>query len=124
MKTLGKSMKIALAYVGVIVLAAYSVLYANVDTIANSEIPMLAIVAKINPIFAQINTFVIFALIFNTAFSLSYALAKRFAGAEESIIDNADIKKEVQEVVKEEYMNASEATELKTTAEETKTKET
>ncbi len=68
------------ALIGGIVLFAFAALYANVDVIKDAEIPMLMIVANINPVFAQIYTFTIFALIFNTAFSLSYALAKRFAG--------------------------------------------
>ncbi|MCR4944040.1 MAG: hypothetical protein K5986_06220 [Clostridium sp.] len=67
------------ALIGVIVLCAFASLFANVDMIKDSEIPMLNIVANINPIFAKIYTFTIFALIFNTAFSLSFALAKRFA---------------------------------------------
>jgi len=67
------------ALIGLIVLCAFGALFANVDVIKNAEIPMLAIVANISPLFAQIYTFTIFALIFNTAFSLSYALAKRFA---------------------------------------------
>ncbi len=68
------------ALIGVIVLCAYGALLANVGSIYDAEIPMLAIVANINPVFAQIYTFTIFALIFNTAFSLSYALAKRLSG--------------------------------------------
>lgn len=68
------------ALIGLIVLCAYASLFANVDLIKDAEIPMLAIVANINPVFAQIYTFTIFALIFNTAFSLSYALARRLAG--------------------------------------------
>ncbi len=70
------------ALIGGIVLFAYAALYANVETIKDAEIPMLQIVDSINPIFAQIYTFVIFALIFNTAFSLSFALAKRFSGGD------------------------------------------
>lgn len=68
------------ALIGLIVLCAYAALYANVDVIKDAEIPMLAIVSSINPLFAKIYTFTIFALIFNTAFSLSYALARRLAG--------------------------------------------
>lgn len=67
------------ALIGLIVLCAYASLFANVDVVKDAEIPMLAIVANINPVFAQIYTFVIFALIFNTAFSLCFALAKRFS---------------------------------------------
>lgn len=67
------------ALIGIIVLCAFASLFANVDMVKDSEIPMLNIVANINPIFAKIYTFTIFALIFNTAFSLCFALAKRFA---------------------------------------------
>ncbi|SFL54462.1 Uncharacterized membrane protein YkvI [Lachnospiraceae bacterium KH1T2] len=68
------------ALIGLIVLFAYASLYANVETIKDAEIPMLVIAENINPLFAHIYTFTIFALIFNTAFSLCYALARRFAG--------------------------------------------
>jgi len=71
------------ALIGGIILCAFASLYANVDIVKDVEIPMLAIVADINPIFAQIYTFTIFALIFNTAFSLSFSLAKRFSNGDD-----------------------------------------
>lgn len=69
--------------IGVIILCAFASLFANVDAVKDAEIPMLAIVSAISPVFAQIYTFTIFALIFNTAFSLCYALASRLAGEDE-----------------------------------------
>jgi uncharacterized membrane protein YkvI len=55
-------------------------LFANLDKIKDAEIPMLMIVNHIHPAFAFVYAVVIFALIFNTAFSLYYATACRFAG--------------------------------------------
>ncbi|MCR4902353.1 MAG: hypothetical protein K6A23_05805 [Butyrivibrio sp.] len=71
------------ALIGIIILCAFASLYANVDMVKDMEIPMLAIVENINPLFAKIYTFTIFALIFNTAFSLSFSLAKRFSNGDE-----------------------------------------
>ena len=43
------------------------------------DIPMLAIAEQIHPVFSLVYALTIFGLIFNTAFSLFYALAKRFS---------------------------------------------
>ena len=45
---------------------------------------MLQIVKNISPIFSFVYSLTIFALIFNTAFSLFYAFAKRFAGRDKN----------------------------------------
>jgi len=66
--------------IGLIISCAAMTLFANLDQVKDAEIPMLLIVNHINPIFAFIYAVVIFALIFNTAFSLYYATARRFAG--------------------------------------------
>jgi uncharacterized membrane protein YkvI len=66
--------------IGVIVTCAAMTLFANLDKIKDAEIPMLMIVNHIHPAFAFVYAVVIFALIFNTAFSLYYATACRFAG--------------------------------------------
>ena len=65
--------------VSIIMTIATCVLYANVKLVVNVDIPMLAIAKQIHPIFALVYAVVIFGLIFNTAFSLFYALAKRFS---------------------------------------------
>lgn len=69
------------AIIGVIVGSASLALFANLDKVKDAEIPMLTLVNQIHPVFAVIYAVVIFALIFNTAFSLYYATARRFAGS-------------------------------------------
>ncbi len=65
--------------IGLVVFCASTTLFANIDTAKNAEIPMLQIVSEIHPILSTIYAIVIFALIFNTAFSLFYSTAKRFS---------------------------------------------
>ena len=72
------------ALIGVIVGSASLALFANLDKVKDAEIPMLTLVNQIHPVFAVIYAVVIFALIFNTAFSLYYATARRFAGNDAS----------------------------------------
>lgn len=66
--------------IGIIIGTVAATLFAKVDIVKDAEIPMLVLANNISPIFAYFYTFTIFALIFNTAFSLDYALAKRLAG--------------------------------------------
>lgn len=69
--------------VGVIFFITTLILFANSDKVVRSDVPMLAIAKEVNPIFATLYAFVIFGLIFNTVFSLYYALGKRFAAGSE-----------------------------------------
>ena len=69
--------------VGVIFFITTLILFANSDKVVKSDVPMLAIAKEVKPIFATLYTFVIFGLIFNTVFSLYYALGKRFAAGSE-----------------------------------------
>lgn len=69
--------------VSVIFFITTLILFANSDKVVKSDVPMLAIAKEVNPIFATLYTFVIFGLIFNTVFSLYYALGKRFAAGSE-----------------------------------------
>lgn len=55
-------------------------LYLNVDRIWNFDVPALEIARSVHPAFAFVYTLVIFALIYNTAFSLFYSTARRFSG--------------------------------------------
>lgn len=66
--------------IGIIVMAAAFSLFANIDKVKNADMPMLEIVNGIHPILAFIYALTVFALIFNTAFSLYYSIARRFAG--------------------------------------------
>lgn len=72
------------ALIGGVVGSASLTLFANLDKVKDAEIPMLTLVNQIHPLFAGIYAVVIFALIFNTAFSLYYATARRFAGNDAS----------------------------------------
>ncbi len=67
------------ALIGMIVLLASVALFLNIIDVKDSSMPMLQIVENIHPALAAIYAGVIFALIFNTAFSLFYSSAKRFA---------------------------------------------
>ena len=65
--------------VGIIVTCASLVLFAHIDTVKNADIPMLEVVNEIHPSLALVYALTISALIFNTAFSLYYAIARRFS---------------------------------------------
>lgn len=69
--------------VGVIFFITTLILFANSDKVVKSDVPMLAIAKEVNPVLATLYAFVIFGLIFNTVFSLYYALGKRFAAGSE-----------------------------------------
>lgn len=64
--------------IGLIILCAAVSLYVNLPNVLQSEIPMLTIVEEISPLLSNIYAWIIFFMIFNTAFALFYALAKRF----------------------------------------------
>ncbi len=66
--------------VGIIVLAASFSIFANITEVKDADMPMLAIVNNIHPWFAVLYAFTVFSLIFNTAFSLYYSIARRFSG--------------------------------------------
>ncbi len=68
--------------IGVIVMVAALSLFANIDKVKDADMPMLAIVNHIHPALAVIYAVTVFALIFNTAFSLFYSIAVRFAGGD------------------------------------------
>lgn len=70
--------------VGFIIALASFVLFTRVDQLSGVDIPMLVLANEVHPWFAFLYAIVVFGLIFNTAFSLYYALAKRLAGESES----------------------------------------
>ncbi len=65
--------------IGIIIMVASLSLFANIDIVKDADMPMLAIVNGIHPFLAVIYAFTIFALIFNTAFSLYYSIARRYS---------------------------------------------
>ncbi len=66
--------------IGFVIVCASLALFANIDVAKEAEIPMLVIVGQIHPFLSVLYACVIFALIFNTAFSLFYATSRRFSG--------------------------------------------
>lgn len=68
--------------VGIVVLAASFTLFANIDRVKDADMPMLAIVNNIHPALAVVYAITVFALIFNTAFSLFYSIVRRFSGGD------------------------------------------
>ncbi|OON86787.1 hypothetical protein BXO88_05860 [Oribacterium sp. C9] len=67
--------------IGIIIMAASVSLFLNIDYVRDSEMPMLKIVSDIHPAFSLLYAVTVFALIFNTAFSLFYSIARRFSGS-------------------------------------------
>ena len=65
--------------IGIIVLVAAASLFVNIDQIKEADMPMLSIVNHIHPWLAILYAVTVFALIFNTAFSLYYSIARRFS---------------------------------------------
>nr|WP_246823771.1 hypothetical protein [Rothia sp. HMSC068F09] len=57
-------------------------LYLNVDRVWDVNVPTLEIARSIHPAFAFVYTLIIFALIYNTVFSLFYSTARRFSGGQ------------------------------------------
>ena len=55
-------------------------LYLNLDRVWDVNVPALEIARSIHPAFAYAYTLIIFALIYNTVFSLFYSTARRFSG--------------------------------------------
>lgn len=70
------------AMVGLIIVAASLALFAHLDdpAVRDSAVPMLMIVQRLSPALALVYAVVIFGLIFNTAFSLYFSIARRFSG--------------------------------------------
>lgn len=69
--------------VGILGILIVLTLFIRVDEVKSLDIPMLYIIEDINPILGKIMAAVIFGMIFNTAISLFYALARRFSNGDE-----------------------------------------
>lgn len=58
------------------------ILFLNIETVKDSDIPMQIIIKQIHPILGRLMSVVIFGMIFNTAISLFYSMAVRFSSNE------------------------------------------
>lgn len=63
---------------GILILLSHLALFSRVDTVAGTELPMLAIINDISPVFAIFMAFILYGMIFNTAVSMFYAFGSRF----------------------------------------------
>ncbi len=66
-------------FTGLITFLLAVILFMEVSTIKDADLPTQSIITQIHPILGFIMSIVIFAMIFNTAIGLYYALAKRFS---------------------------------------------
>ncbi|MGO1949216.1 MAG: YkvI family membrane protein [Mycobacteriaceae bacterium] len=67
-------------YTVLLALAAFTLL-ANIDIVAGDDVPMLTLFDSMHPVMAYAMVFVIFAMIYNTAIGMFYALGKRVTSA-------------------------------------------
>lgn len=63
---------------GVLILLSYFAIFAKVDVVGSSDLPMLALADNISPLLGVIMAIVIFAMIYNTAVSLLLSFSARF----------------------------------------------
>ncbi|MDO5047156.1 MAG: hypothetical protein Q4D88_01255 [Anaerococcus sp.] len=82
-KEAGKGGLLGGLIVGILGVLIVLTLFIRIDDVGNLDIPMLYIVGELSPILGTIMSVVIFGMIFNTAISLFYALARRFSSGSE-----------------------------------------
>ncbi|WP_339253376.1 hypothetical protein NSQ43_04490 [Sporosarcina sp. FSL W8-0480] len=66
---------------GILILLSHLAIFSKVKTIADVDLPMLAIINEISPILAIFMAFILYGMIFNTAVSMFYAFGARFTKA-------------------------------------------
>lgn len=64
---------------GVLLVVAVLALFSKIDMVKDSPMPMLELVNQVHPVAGFLMSIVIYAMIFNTAIGVYYALAKRVA---------------------------------------------
>lgn len=83
-KEAGKSGLIGGFLVGILGFLIGFTIFLNINLVKDADIPMQLIVKQIHPTLGMIMSLVIYGMIFNTAISLFYSLARRFAGDNEN----------------------------------------
>ena len=78
----GSVLRIGGTIIALVIGADALCLYLNMDRIWDVNVPALEIARSIHPAFAFVYTLIIFALIYNTVFSLFYSTARRFSGGQ------------------------------------------
>ena len=67
-----------------LLVAAAVVLYLNIGSVGQADVPMLALYDAISPVLSIIMVFIIFAMIYNTAIGMFYALGRRLTARDPS----------------------------------------
>ncbi len=67
---------------GVLILLSHLAIFSKVDVVADSKLPMLAIMNDISPVLAVGMAVILYGMIFNTAVSMFYAFGARFIGVD------------------------------------------
>ncbi|WP_312978630.1 hypothetical protein [Corynebacterium sp.] len=70
-------------YTILLILAVFTLL-ANIETVAGDDVPMLTLFNSMHPAMGYVMVFIIFAMIFNTAIGMFYALGKRVTSSRPS----------------------------------------
>ncbi len=63
---------------GILILLSHLAIFSRIETVADADLPMLAIMNDISPILAIFMAFILYGMIFNTAVSMFYAFGARF----------------------------------------------
>lgn len=70
-------------YTILLILAVFTLL-ANIETVAGDDVPMLTLFNSMHPAMGYVMVFIIFAMIFNTAIGMFYALGRRVTSSRPS----------------------------------------
>lgn len=63
---------------GLLILLSHLAIFAKIETVGDSQMPMLAIINEVSPILGILMAFVLYGMIFNTAVSMFYSFGARF----------------------------------------------
>jgi len=63
---------------GLLIIVSHLAIFAKIEDVAETDMPMLAIVNDISPVLGVIMSLVLFGMIFNTAISMFYSFVARF----------------------------------------------
>ncbi len=63
---------------GVLILLSHLAIFSKIESVGNSEMPMLAIINDVSPILGIFMAFILYGMIFNTAVGMFYSFGARF----------------------------------------------
>jgi uncharacterized membrane protein YkvI len=63
---------------GILILLSHLAIFAKIETVGDSQLPMLAIINEFSPVLGIFMAFILYGMIFNTAVSMFYSFGARF----------------------------------------------